>query len=639
MQASHFQGFMRERVVAIMKSFAGTDPDLEAAVVAQNQAGHNRIIEGGMLFELFPSVRDAVRAVAESIASRKEPHDQRRQAEKLAAGLLVAASRTSGSEPGAQLSFDLFANRRRRGQRQGEELAEFVTSLRQADDRDNPIVVTAQLVHDPVAGAGATALLETWLRPDDDLSRYAIGAFVREAGRATSERAPMLERIEQFLLHPATQGEPVLRQPVEQALLEQVILDGRVNRYAIDLMCREKFGLERVALRALAGLTAPGDAMFMLDRVTARGADAIGVLTGAVGFHREGDEALTEQVQAAAIARATDLLLKFADTASVEAFARQLHERFQDMPTVRQAAYGACGRLGSFVSIRPLRDRQPKETVAAAKAAILDAVSALRDKLARSKPDPAKPEDIKAWLGHTATLADHTLLASAAGYLRPPHSDHGVRRAALNAVAGMGGPEALDVVKRFIENTAPEGETLAAARGARMRLEQRNDAGLFETLGGYFDADAEVLDPALDYEALLGTHLMASTNRGLTKAQKLRNDGHWDEFITQINGVTEALVRRIFRTRYAAMGLDQQKGEKLGGGNAYAPMLAMTEFKNAFGKLQAHANTIQSFRRDSPTAHAMNKDGTAKSEASPDDAEYVRDEFVPAFTEAVRALR
>ena len=68
-------------------------------------------------------------------------------------------------------------------------------------------------------------------------------------------------------------------------------------------------------------------------------------------------------------------------------------------------------------------------------------------------------------------------------------------------------------------------------------------------------------------------------------------------------------------------------------------MLNISEFRTAYGKLQAHCNTIQSFRRESPTAHAMNKDGSAKVEATRDEAEYVRGEFAPAFTEVIRVLR
>ena len=86
------------------------------------------------------------------------------------------------------------------------------------------------------------------------------------------------------------------------------------------------------------------------------------------------------------------------------------------------------------------------------------------------------------------------------------------------------------------------------------------------------------------------------------------------------------------------MGLDHQAAEKLAGGNSSINMLNLTQFRSTYGKLQAHANTILSFRRDSPTAHAMNKDGTGKNETTPDDAEYMRSEFLSAFMEIVRVL-
>jgi hypothetical protein len=86
------------------------------------------------------------------------------------------------------------------------------------------------------------------------------------------------------------------------------------------------------------------------------------------------------------------------------------------------------------------------------------------------------------------------------------------------------------------------------------------------------------------------------------------------------------------------MNWDQVKAENLARGN-FANILHSTEFQNTFGKLQAHANTLYGFRHDSPTAHVMNTDGSPKAEATQEDAEYVREEFLHAFVEAIDALR
>lgn len=629
------------QVLSLLKSVtkAGHSQLVANTIIAQNQRGYNSILESGMFVQVFPSVQTAVRCAAESISSRGEIHEQRRQAEKIAAALLISFAQSIPDDGQRRPTIAALTNRRRHDQQHDSDfLTNFVNQVELLNEQDNPIACATRLVHDSAVGGGAAALLENWLRPEDELSRYTMMMVISEAGRAEITTLQILERIEQFLLKPVYQNAPALRQPLERALLQAAVVDGSVNRYAIDLMDRENLGFEQGVTRALAELSDPTDADFLLTRLAARGGPATRVLTSAINFHRDGNEELTEKVQAGAIARATDVYLNEHNEQDMEAYARQLHQRFQDMPTVREAAYRACGRLSSFVSIKPLRDRQQKETATSPKAAIGEAINLLGHKLAQSKPDAMNPHDIRKWLAHVRDLSDPSLLGLVTGYLRPPHADHDVRRDALRALASMGGQQALDVVKKFIENTAPEGETLAVARNARMKLEQRTDIGVFDILGKYFDAEAEVLDPVLDYEKLVGPPLMMSTVRGLTKATKLWDDGHWDEFITQINGVIEALIRHIFRSRYAKMGLDQQKGGKLAGGNSYAAMLAMTEFRSAFGKLQSHANTIQSFRRDSPTAHAMNKDGTSKSEATSDDAEYVRSEFRPAFSEAVKAL-
>lgn len=632
-------GFLVARLrEAVEAGHAATVAD---ALVAQQSQGHNQILESGLVGDLFPSVESMTRALATAIGGRGEPQVQRSVATRVAAGLLVAATRSLATEQGPVLSYDALTNRAGRNQvRHADALAQGVPNLRGLSDDHNPVVWASRLIHEPAVGPGAAALIESFVWPDDDLTRYVLNVLVREAGTAPSVATAIMHRIEQHLLTPPNQQHVVPRASLQQALVENVVVDGQINRYAIDLMDRENLGFDLGARRALARVSSVEDAKFLLGRVAGRGPGAaLSVLTEAVRFHRDGEEKLTGTVQAFAMARATEVHLADGDAKRLDAFAQQLHQRFQDMAEVRTAAYEACGKLGRFVSIKPLRDRLPRENTTVPKNAILGSLDHLKEKLAAAKPALGQAEDIRTWLGFVTDLGDVSLLGQVTGYLRPPHADHQVRRAALEALAGMKGQDALDAVKRFIDDTAPEGETLAVARQARMRLEVRNDIDLFGILGKYFDAEAEVLDPAIEYDRLLGSELRGSITRSLVKAQTLWEDGHWDEFLTKINGVMEALIKHLFRTRWSTMHIDQAKGEKMAGGSAYAPLLAMTEFKSAFPKLQSHANTIQSFRRESPTAHAMNKDGSAKAEAGEDDADYVRNEFRPAFAEAINALR
>jgi len=267
------------------------------------------------------------------------------------------------------------------------------------------------------------------------------------------------------------------------------------------------------------------------------------------------------------------------------------------------------------------------------------ALGLLKERLIQQRPQRGTSEEIKRWLDFVADLGDSSLVPYVRGYLIPPHADQKVRHSALNAIASMRDPVALDVVKQFVKDTAPEGETLVVARRARLALEQRNDMDLFDSLAKFYDPDADVLDPAINYEPLLGRSLRISVTQGLEKSSRLWDDGHWDEFITKIDAIMGGLVQQVFRTQHVKMSLDQQRAQKLAGGNSYASMLAVTEFRTAYGRLQAYCNTIHGFRADSPTAHVLSRDGSAKVPATEDDAEVVRREFQLAFAEAIRALR
>jgi len=192
-------------------------------------------------------------------------------------------------------------------------------------------------------------------------------------------------------------------------------------------------------------------------------------------------------------------------------------------------------------------------------------------------------------------------------------------------------------VKRFITDTAPEGETLAIARHARLVLEERNDLELFDVLSNFYSADEGVLDPAIDYANLLGT-LLPSVTKGLQKSLNLFEDGHWDEFVARISGLMESVAKLVFRRRFSLLGIDQAAADKIARG-PYRNLLNLAGFRNIYGKLQAHCDTIYAYRGESPTAHATHTDGSVKAEATSEDAEYIRDEFKLAFAEAVKALR
>jgi hypothetical protein len=171
-----------------------------------------------------------------------------------------------------------------------------------------------------------------------------------------------------------------------------------------------------------------------------------------------------------------------------------------------------------------------------------------------------------------------------------------------------------------------------------MVLDNRSDLRLFDVLQAFFSPEAGVLDPNINYETLLGAELLFSTVRNLQASFHEWESQHWNPFVTLLASVAEALLRQIYSVRYAAMGFNQDAGEKRAKGE-FANMLAIPELKNTYGTLQALCNTLQNYRQVAATAHAMNRDGTAKAGATDIDAARAREVFQLAFEEFVRILR
>jgi len=603
-------------------------------IIPQENDGHRLLVEAGDVLALYDSVDAALGHICEVLSNNRNEHERQRLATAVASGALVHASADEGPGPSAKTMPG--RGQGQNGKEDQETLSRRVSLIENLDAAQNPIVVAARLISPPTSSPGAMAVAESWLTRGESLAQYVASMIIREAGRANAlgQEAPMLTRFEQFTMSSQSQR-PAMRATLEWALPREVVVDGRLNRYALDLMQRAKLSFETGAAIALNGIETKDDAQFLLDRLSAGG--AIDVLTKSTGFHRHGQEALTKYLQATAISLVTTLLKQTNDRKRLDAFAGQLHERFQDLPVVRESAYRACGESGSFLSIRPLRERLRKETVASAKKAIQQAIGTLCNRLVEEEPKGGAADGIKQWLGFVADLGDPALVPLVLGYLDPPHTDHTVRRSALNAIEHMPSPQSLEAVKKFIDDTAPEGDTLAVARHARLVLEERHDSDLFDVLGGFYSAEDEVLDPAINYVTLLEASLVSVT-KGLKKSLELFNDGHWDEFVTRISGVMEGVTRHVLRRRFDVLGMDEDKAKALAGG-AYRNLLNFAAFRNTYGKLQTHCNTIYAYRGESPTAHATHTDGSTKGEATSDDAEYIRDEFTLAFAEAVKALR
>jgi HEAT repeat protein len=603
------------------------------AIIAQAHDGYRHLVESGDAFGLYDSVGTALTSMCEVLSATQNEHERQRTAAVVATGALSAACEEEMSAPPTKT----IPNRGQgqNAQEDQERPARQVSLLERLDPPQNPVAVVARLVSPPISSCGALAVAENWLTRGDFLAQFAIRLILREAGRANAfgQEAPMLARFEQRMQLSQPQRTP-MRAALEAALPLEIVVEGRLNRYALDLMQRAKLSFERGAEVALTGIGTKDDAQFLLDRLYDE--RAIEVLTRSTRFHRHGQQPLTAHVQATAISLVTELLRETNDRKRQETFAGQLHDRFQDLPIAREAAYRACGELGSFSSIRPLRERLPKETAPSAKKIIEQAIADLHKRLVDEKPQQGTADTIKQWLGFVADLGDPALVPLVTGYLDPPHTDHTVRHAALDAIEHMPSPESLEVVKKFIGDTAPQGEMLTMARHARLVLEERNDSDLFSVLGRFYPAEEELLDPTINYVDRFGT-LLPSVTRGLKKSLELLDDGHWDEFVTRISGVIESVTRLVIRRRFDVLGIDEDKAKTIAGGH-YHNLLNVTALRDAYGKLQTHCNTIYAYRGESPTAHATNTDGSTKAEMTREDAEYIQDEFTLAFAEAVKVL-
>lgn len=616
---------------------AGHHALVARTVIEHQHDGYRKLLEEGTLLDLYETMDVGVGAVCEALSACHAAHRQR-AAQLLAKGVFNVAIRASRPDESPVDIESLTGKGAGRDSAPGEafydEIFEAVEAL---DPSKNPVALVAGLLCPPTSSQGALAIVETLSRWDSPAAEFVIRSVIRQAGRLgeSGEDAPVLREWEQLFLTPEDRK---LRATFEAALAEEVVFDGKVNRYALLVAQRENLSFSTTARKALDGLSSLNDAEYLLNQLHAGGADVGGVLQHGVTFHRDIDPSLTEFVRKTSIELRTRKLIAAGTQKQREDFARQLQERFHDSATVRIAAYRACGELGGLFNIKALRNRRERENSEPAKAAIDGAIASLKERLVAQKGEQATPEEFVCWLGYVGDLGDPALLPNVVGCLEPPHPEQCVRLAALAALSEMGGCEALDVVTRFMEDTAPEGETLSAARRARMRLEDRRDTELFEVLAVFYKPDNDVLDPAIDYGKLLGTTLLASSTKALQKAQRFWEEGHWDEFVTRLSGVVEAMVKQVVRKRYAEISWDQAKAEKMARGSL-ANILNSTEFKNGYSRLQAHANTLYSFRHGSPTAHVMNVDGSSKEEASEDDAEYVREEFLQAFEEAVKALR
>jgi hypothetical protein len=394
--------------------------------------GYTHLVQSGEYMNLFRSADVALAEVCEAITSLSR-HSRPQVAEAFATGALVWSIQHIAPEEPLNLITRFVACRDPwKPQNQVADLwKQRLEALDGMEPDKNSVTVVARLLTRDKDVEGAIAVAASWLTRNECLAAYVIRTALREAGRLQvgDIHAAGLRHFEDFVLTPQQQRQlaPILK----QAAPEMSVVDGRLNLYVLDMLCRHDFAFASHARVALAHVETIEEATFVLDRLVGVGSSAVDVLLEAGRFHREGKEELTEGVRIHAIESVTRVARDTKDDACREKIAGALQESFSDMHRVRIVAYRACGSLLSLRTIRPLCEHSKKEPDPEGRSTIAASLTALEAELMCRKPSTtADSRRLCQWLDFATDLAEPRLLPHVIGYLVPAHKDKGVCLAA-----------------------------------------------------------------------------------------------------------------------------------------------------------------------------------------------------------------
>ncbi|GAG22095.1 unnamed protein product, partial [marine sediment metagenome] len=235
------------------------------------------------------------------------------------------------------------------------------------------------------------------------------------------------------------------REWIREHLPSYVTCDGKLNRYVLDLLRRHERGFEQPARDALGQVTTQSDKLFIVDLLAATRSDGALEVLGEACEYAGKDAQIIRKAALGCVGGRAEKLRESGDQLDGRLLSK-LHGRFNDHPAVRLAAYRALALAADFRSIEPLRNRHASENNSRCKDAICDALNAIKRELIRKKPTQPDVSPICNWLRHVAEMADPGFYSRIVGYLREPHPNPTVQRAALHSIAASGGPDALDAV-------------------------------------------------------------------------------------------------------------------------------------------------------------------------------------------------
>jgi HEAT repeat protein len=613
---------------------AGMSDMIVKPLVRQDHPGYLQLVRCGLLLEVLGSVGAVVDKVCDALDAEENIQRRAQSLDRCCEAILAVSLL---GEPGAskERGFE-WIERGPEWLRQCNpgRMNEIVAALsRCPPDSDGIMRLAARMVSSgPLAGPKAIA--EWFAGRSDALGEHFVEAALRAAGDASFSPSQGLPKV-----CPLAQIEDLIvrqHQPKLRELLPRLVhAEGKLNRFALDLMRRRRIGFQEAAQAILQGGHAPEDAVFVLELLALETDDSSALAIAGATEYNSLDKKAAATVREKAITLACEVLGKRAATPNsslMKTVLEKLHGRFQDMPAVRLAAYGACGKLADPRSIRPLKDRLRSDKDGKCKEAIGGALKRIGEGLKMALPATHDVSALVRWLGYVGELGDTTLLPSVRPFLSPPHSSADVQVAALQCLEHMGEPSVISQIDEFIAETSPSDSILQAARHAKMTLEGRADLELVEVLSRILPLDSSALEPSIDYAKEFGAFRVKHLAGGLQDAIGQWEAGHWNDYVTKLSGVCEVLSRHLFETRHAAMGLEKGHAAKLACG-PYRNRLDISEFRKAFGSIHARMVSIYQLRGEAETAHVEDSDGTGKAGLQKADAELARDEFRKLFGE------
>jgi len=593
--------------------------------------GHKKLIESGLLREVYGGADRTVEEIVLALGNEPPIGDVHVWA------VLRCVIALCVLEPDRLPSTDSLQRARMRQYGGPSPIDEIAKSLRDAKTTLAPIRTLCRLLFDERGSAPAAALAKHLVEADDAMAELFFQEYVTACGEVAAgtwdwSRATAPFRAFEDALFPK------FSQWFQKELPKLVNLAGTLNRYALDLAQRRHLNFVKVAEAAITCLRSPEDADCLLEQLALCKDNSGAKLIGRLVEFPSGEKTLAEHVRSQA-------LRKLAQVCSTSPSALddphpdllcKVYARFDDSPGVRMAAYQFCRDVGDLRSIAPLRKRLQTEADERAKTVIVGALQRLGESLRSSQPDHGDRDRVLRWVGHVQELGERSLATAMRCYLDPPHPDRAVLVAVLECLAVLGGGEALAIVEGFVRETSPSGDILRAARRAKIVLQKRGDAVLFDALGEFFAADAPVLDPSIDYDALLGPRARRLAG-SLKEVWGRFTDGDWDDFVTHLDAACDMLVKHLFERGAEKMGLSGERIGRLLLAN-YANRLSVSEFKKEFPDLQATFSQIHVFRDEGKTAHTEDRDGAEKPGLSETGAGLALESFRHVFPRYVSAL-